>query len=173
MGKGDKSKGRLLKHHNLISSCLNICLFEHIWLEFNLIIKTIKILNWWWFYDGDDDDSDDDDDGDDCDDDVDDDDDDDDSIGRLSAIETEPEFKLLLPLAAAIWWLWSQKHHHHHLCRCHHQHHRHEMWWKDNKETLYFVSNDKSALAFWEFNLSINSHSLTIPVPSLIWLSWS
>ena len=78
MGKGDKSKGRLLKHHNLISSCFNICLFEHIWLEFNLIIKTIKILNWWWFYDGDDDDSDDDDDGDDGDDDVDDDDDDDD-----------------------------------------------------------------------------------------------
>ena len=32
----------------------------------------------------------------------DDDDDDDDSISGLSAIETEPEFKLLLPLAAAI-----------------------------------------------------------------------
>ena len=48
--------------------------------------------------DDDDSDDDDDDDGDDY---VDDD-DDDDSIGGLSAIETEPEFKLLLPLAAAI-----------------------------------------------------------------------
>ena len=53
----------------------------------------------------DDDDNDDDavgDDDDNDDDVVDDDDDDDDSISGLSAIEMEPEFKLLLPLAAAI-----------------------------------------------------------------------
>ena len=94
-----------------------------------------------------------------------DDDDDDDYISGLSAIETEPEFKLLLPLAAAIWWLSSQKYHHHH-----HRPHHHLMtkrkWKKEGHNIL--ESNDKSALAFWESNLSINSHSPTFPVLSLL-----